>query len=61
MNIVTTTEARLNSLRAEVGEGGIIAITSHGRPVAVLSQPEPTRGLDQFAGQIRVPGDVDAP
>jgi antitoxin (DNA-binding transcriptional repressor) of toxin-antitoxin stability system len=61
---VTTTEAKttLNALLTEVGAGETITITSHGRPVAVLSQATPPpRKFGQFAGLITIPNDFDAP
>jgi prevent-host-death family protein len=63
MKRVTTTEAKakLNALLTEVDAGETFTITSHGRPVAVLSKPTPARKLDQFAGQIQVPDDFDDP
>ena len=63
MKTVTTTEAKakLNSLLTEVDAGETFTITSHGRPVAVLSKPTAARKLDQFAGQIEIPDDFDAP
>lgn len=64
MKTVTTTEAKakLNALLSEVAGGETVTITSHGRPVAVLSKAEPTvRKLGQFAGQVSLTGDFDAP
>lgn len=64
MKTVPTTEAKakLNSLLAEVAAGETVTITSHGRPVAVLTKTEaPARKFGQFAGVISVPDDFDAP
>lgn len=64
MKTVTTTEAKakLNSLLAEVAAGETVTITSHGRPVAVLSgAAEPARQLGRFAGLVTVADDFDAP
>jgi prevent-host-death family protein len=64
MKTVTTTEAKakLNALLAEVATGQTVTITSHGRPVAVLSKAEPpARKLGQFAGLITLTDDFDAP
>ena len=64
MKIVTTTEAKakLNALLTEVAAGETVTITSHGRPVAVLSKAEPaSRKLGQFAGLITLTDDFDAP
>ncbi|MFT4286551.1 type II toxin-antitoxin system Phd/YefM family antitoxin [Nocardioides sp.] len=64
MKTVTTTEAKakLNSLLTEVDAGETITITSHGRPIAVLSKATPPpRKLDQFAGVITVPEDFNEP
>lgn len=64
MRVVSTTEAKakLNALLAEVAGGETITITSHGRPVAVLSKAEPpARKFGQFAGLITIPDDFDAP
>lgn len=64
MMTVTTTEAKakLNALLTEVAAGETITITSHGRPVAVLSKAEPpARKLGRFAGLITLTDDFDAP
>jgi prevent-host-death family protein len=64
MKTVTTTEAKakLNSLLIEVDAGETITITSHGRPIAVLSKATPPpRKLDQFAGVMTVPEDFNEP
>ena len=60
---MTTTEAKakLNALLIEVASGNTVTITSHGRPVAVLSRAEPpARKLGQFAGLITRTDDFDA-
>ncbi len=64
MRTVSTTEAKakLNSLLIEVDAGETITITSHGRPIAVLSKATPPqRKLDRFAGLITVPDDFNEP
>jgi prevent-host-death family protein len=64
MKTVTTTEAKakLNALLTEVAAGETVTITSHGRPVAVLSKAEPAaRKFGQFAGLIALSDDFDAP
>ncbi|HWC22273.1 MAG TPA: type II toxin-antitoxin system prevent-host-death family antitoxin [Flexivirga sp.] len=64
MKTVPTTEAKakLNALLAAVAAGETVTITSHGRPVAVLTKAEePSRKLGQFAGVISVSDDFDAP
>jgi antitoxin (DNA-binding transcriptional repressor) of toxin-antitoxin stability system len=39
-----------------------VTITSHGKPVAILSPATPTpRRFGQLAGKITVPDDFDAP
>lgn len=61
---MTTTEAKatLNALLSQVSAGETITITSHGRPVAVLSQgPARARRFDQLAGLVTIPDDFDAP
>lgn len=64
MKTVTSTEAkaRLNALLAEVERTGVsVTITSHGRPVAVLS---PTVAQPRTFGQLPhlvVPDDFDEP
>lgn len=61
---MTTTEAKakLNSLLAEVDDGETVTITSHGRPIAVLTKATPPpRRLDTFADVITVPGDFNDP
>ena len=64
MRTVTTTEAKakLNALLLEVSAGETITITSHGKPVAILSQaPASPRKLGRFAGLITIPDDFDEP
>jgi prevent-host-death family protein len=65
MKTTTSTEAkaRLNALLAEVATTGeSVTITSHGKPVAILSPATPTpRRFGQLAGKITVPDDFDAP
>lgn len=65
MKTATSTEAkaRLNALLAEVAETGEpITITSHGKPVAVLSPAVPLpRRFGQLAGRFTIPDDFDAP
>lgn len=64
MKTVPTTEAKakLNAILAEVASGETVTITSHGRPVAVLTKAEePTRELGMFDGIITIPDDFDAP
>lgn len=61
---MTTTEAkaRLNALLTEVDAGETVVITSHGRPVAVLSKPAgQSRKFDRFAGLITIPEDFNDP
>lgn len=63
MRTVPTTEAKakLNALLAEVASGATVTITSHGKPVAVLTKPEEqARRLGQLAGVVTVPDDFDA-
>ncbi|ODR08029.1 prevent-host-death protein [Mycolicibacillus koreensis] len=59
----TEAKARLNALLAEVAATGeSVTITSHGKPVAVLSPVTPTpRQFGQLAGRVHVPEDFDAP
>ena len=59
----TEAKARLNALLAEVASTGeSVTITSHGKPVAILSPATPTaRRFGQLAGRITVPDDFDAP
>lgn len=63
MKTVTSTEAKakLSALLAEVeSTGASITITSHGRPVVVVSPATPRRrAFGQFPG-IEVPDDFDA-
>ncbi|MGV0834022.1 type II toxin-antitoxin system Phd/YefM family antitoxin [Mycolicibacterium thermoresistibile] len=64
MKTVTSTEAKakLNALLAEVERTGVpVTITTHGRPVAVLSaaQARPRR-FGQLPA-LEVPDDFDAP
>ncbi|MFC6703996.1 type II toxin-antitoxin system Phd/YefM family antitoxin [Flexivirga alba] len=64
MKTVTAAEAKatLDSLLSVVATGETVTITSHGRPVAVLTKAEaPTRKFGQFAGVISIPDDFDAP
>ncbi|CAM3703694.1 type II toxin-antitoxin system Phd/YefM family antitoxin [Smaragdicoccus niigatensis] len=65
MKTVSSTEAktRLNALLAEVeATGQPVTITSHGRPVAILSPSVPSpRMFGQLAGKIQIPDDFDAP
>lgn len=61
---VSTTEAKakLNALLAEVAAGESFTITSHGRPVAVLSAATaPGRRFGQWAGLVQPTHDFDAP
>jgi prevent-host-death family protein len=64
MKTVTSTEAKakLNALLAEVERTGVsVTITSHGRPVAVLT---PARPRQRKFGQLRalsVPDSFDEP
>lgn len=64
MRTITSTEAknRLNALLAEVGRTGeAVTITSHGRPVAVLSPVQATpRTFGQFP-KLVVPKTFDDP
>lgn len=59
----TEAKARLNALLAEVvATGEPVTITSHGKPVAILSPVTPIpRRFGQLAGRISVPEDFDAP
>jgi prevent-host-death family protein len=63
-NTVTSTEAkaRLNALLAEIERTGVaVTITSHGRPVAVLSPAHPRpRRFGQLPA-LFVPDDFDDP
>lgn len=64
MKTVSTTEAkaRLNALLTEVADGQEVAITRHGRPVAVLSKADPpARKLGQFTGIIALTEAFDEP
>ena len=65
MRTTTSTEAkaRLNALLAEVAETGEpITITSHGKPVAILSPAVPIpRRFGQLAGRLTIPADFDTP
>lgn len=65
MKTTTSTEAkaRLNALLAEVAATGEpVTITSHGRPVAILSPVTPVpRRFGHLAGKIAIPDDFDAP
>lgn len=65
MKATTSTEAkaRLNALLAEVATTGeSVTITSHGKPVAILSPATPIpRRFGQLAGKITVPDDFDSP
>ncbi|AEF40700.1 type II toxin-antitoxin system Phd/YefM family antitoxin [Hoyosella subflava] len=65
MRMISSTEAKtkLNALLAEVeATGQPVTITSHGRPVAILSPSAPTpRTFGQLIGKITVPDDFDAP
>lgn len=58
----TDAKARLNAILAEVESSGQpITITTHGRPVAVLSPATPrNRVFGQFP-DVRIPDDFDAP
>jgi len=64
MRTITSTEAKakLNAVLAEMERtGSPVAITSHGRPVAVISPVTPrTRVFGQFPGLV-IPDDFDAP
>ena len=59
----TEAKARLNALLAEVAATGeSVTITSHGKPVAILSPATPApRQFGQLAGRISIPDDFDAP
>lgn len=64
MKTVPTTEAKakLNALLAEVASGETVIITSHGRPVAVLTKAaEVRREFGTLAGLVTIPDDFDAP
>lgn len=64
MRTISTTEAKakLNALLAEVEAGESFTITSHGRPVAVLSKAEPAgRVFGRYAGRVTIADDFDAP
>ncbi len=65
MRTTTSTEAkaRLNALLAEVAATGEpVTITTHGKPVAILSPATPTpRRFGQLAGKVTIPDDFDAP
>lgn len=65
MKTTTSTEAkaRLNALLAEVATTGQpVTITSHGKPVAILTPVTPrARQFGQLAGKISVPDDFDSP
>lgn len=64
MKSITSTDAkaRLNAVLAEVEKSGVsVTITSHGRPVAVLSPVSvPPREFGFLPG-LDVPDDFDAP
>ncbi|MBO0769389.1 MAG: type II toxin-antitoxin system Phd/YefM family antitoxin [Solirubrobacterales bacterium] len=64
MRTITSTEAKakLSALLAEVERTGTaITITSHGRPVAVISPAAPqSRKFGQLPG-LEIPDDFDAP
>ena len=61
MKLVSTTEAKakLNALLVEVAAGETVTITSHGRPVAVLSKAEPPVRV-MFERRVRRAGRGDA-
>lgn len=58
----TEAKAKLNAVLAEIERTGEpVTITSHGRPVAVVSPlPTRTRTFGQFPG-LHIPDDFDAP
>ncbi|WP_310777504.1 type II toxin-antitoxin system Phd/YefM family antitoxin [Mycobacterium sp. Z3061] len=64
MKSVSSTEAkaRLNALLAEVQQtGASVTITSHGRPVAVLSPVNPAPRKFGQMPMLAVPDDFNAP
>ena len=65
MRIVSSTEAKakLNALLAEVeSTGSSVAITNHGRPVAILGPATPVRRITgTLEGVLEIPDDFDAP
>lgn len=65
MKTVSSTEAkaRLNALLAEVeSTGSPVTITSHGRPVAILTAATPPgRVTGSLEGVLEIPDDFDAP
>lgn len=64
MRTITSTEAKakLNAILAEVEKSGSpVTVTSHGRPIAIISPATPTvRRFGQFPG-LTVSDDFDAP
>ncbi|OZF07541.1 type II toxin-antitoxin system prevent-host-death family antitoxin [Rhodococcus sp. 15-1154-1] len=64
MRTVSSTEAKakLNAILSEVERtGSPVTVTSHGRPVAVISPVAPTtRRFGQFPGLV-IPEDFDKP
>jgi prevent-host-death family protein len=64
MKTVTSTEAKakLNALLAEVERTGVsVTITSHGRPVAVLTPARPRRRKFGQLPALLVPDNFDEP
>lgn len=65
MKTVTSTEAKakLNALLVEVETSGSpVTITTHGRPVAVLTPVAPPRRIaGSLEGVLAIPDDFDAP
>lgn len=65
MKTVSSTEAKakLNALLAEVeATGSPVTITSHGRPVAILTPATPPRRITgSLEGILAIPDDFDAP
>jgi prevent-host-death family protein len=58
----TEAKAKLNALLAEVERTGVsVTITSHGRPVAVLTPAQPARRTFGQLPTLAVPDDFDEP
>ena len=58
----TEAKAKLNALLAEVERTGVsVTITSHGRPVAVLTPAQPVRRTFGQLPTLVVPDDFDEP
>lgn len=64
MKTVSSTEAKakLNALLVEVESSGVpVTITTHGRPVAILSPAMPARRITgSLHGVLEIPDDFDA-